>query len=288
MTVLIAGAGPAGVAAALELHRRSIPFRIVDRGGVGGMLRSASWIRNYPGFPGGIAGEDLAHRLADQLSQAGIEPASGSVGLDTAAGHKFAATIDCRPFACDAVIVAAGTRARPAGFDGEKDLGERLLYDVSQHPAASNAVVIGSGDVAFDYAVTLARRGVAATLLCRTTPKAIPFLHEQVRRLGVEVRAGVEVSKATVGNDGAVMLRTGDGSSITTDVVVVAVGRTADRSLLDRFDRLDIRSDGRTSVEGLFLAGDVLHPALRQVGVAVGDGIRAAAMAAESIGRPCQ
>ena len=286
MNALIVGAGPAGVAAALELHRRGIPFRIADRGGVGGMVSSAFWIRNYPGFPGGIAGDDLARRLATQLSSAGIEPVRGSVDLEPpATPGAFAATIDGEAVGCGTVIVATGTSPRLAGFDGERDLGERLLYDVSQCPAARTAVVIGCGDVAFDYAATLAQRGVTTTLLCRTAPKAIPFLQEQVGGLRVEVRVGVEVSKAMICDPGAVVLQTGDGVRITTDVVIVAVGRTANRALLARFDRLDVRSDGRTSVEGLFLAGDVLHPDLRQVGIAVGDGIRAAAMAAGSIDR---
>jgi thioredoxin reductase (NADPH) len=304
--VLIVGAGPAGMAAALELNRRGIGFRLVERHRVGGLALNAGWIRNYPGFPGGIEGRRLMGHFEAHLMEAGIEVAAGEIRAierghgDVGVGFRVKAGLRVRAEQSDlmegivfsAAILATGTVPVRAGFEGEPALraGGRLFYDVVDRLARRGCgtgdfnrwAVIGGGDVAFDYGISLAERGADVTLLCRSAPRAIGFLRGRAGELGLSVRAEEEIVSGVLSEDG-VRLALASGEAVRADAVMVAVGREADRTLFGAGEEIEVRPSGETTRDGLFLAGDVLHPELKQVGVAVGDGIRAAARAAEFI-----
>jgi len=290
--VCVIGAGPAGVAAALELARRGAPLRLFERGTVGGCLRCASLVRNYPGFPGGTGGGELAALMREQLAREGIEAEAGAAVIlgRSAGGLDVAGPGGVRAFRC--VVAATGTTPLRAGFEGEEELARegRLLYEATADAARAaggrRAVVIGGGDVAFDYAATLARAGARVTLLCRSVPRAIPFLRAQAAGLGVEVVEGDAPVRGSAAGGEAASLRTSGGRLLEVELLLVAVGRTADVGALDTLGRVDVSPDGRTTVPGLFVAGDVLHPGLRQAAVAVGDGTRAATFAADLLASP--
>ena len=284
--ILIIGAGPAGIAAALELHRRDIPFVIAEQSAIGGLARNANLIRNYPGFPDGIAGQALADILEAHIKSFGIGIVRGAVSFLAHEGNAFNAMVagDEEMFA--AVIVATGTMPVEAMFHGVGALlrTKKLLYEIGSLPNdMKNAVIFGGGDVAHDYALSLAARGIEITILSRSAPSAIPFLQQRAKEIGITVISGEDIDGVSINENGKVVIDTDNDRFIETDAMIVAIGRQANRTILSNFRKLEIFPDGSTSVRGIFLAGDVLHPEIRQVGTAVGDGIRAACMAAEYI-----
>jgi len=284
--ILIIGAGPAGIAAALELHRRDIPFVIAEQSAIGGLARNANLIRNYPGFPDGIAGQALADILEAHIKSFGIGIVRGAVSFLAHEGSAFNAMVAGDEEVFASVIVATGTMPVEGMFHGVGALlrAKKLFYEIGSLPQEiKNAVILGGGDVAHDYALSLAAHGIQITILSRSAPSAIPFMQQRAKEIGITVISSEDIDGVSINENGKVVIDTDNDRFIETDAMIVAIGRQANRTILSNFRKLEIFPDGSTSVRGIFLAGDVLHPEIRQVGTAVGDGIRAACMAAEYI-----
>ncbi len=287
--ILIIGAGPAGIAAALELNRQSADFKLVEKGKIGGIARNANLIRNYPGFPDGISGRDFIDLMEKQLNQFSIEVVHGEVKSLEYVNGKIVAKIPKNSAIFSAAIIASGTLPKKANFRGEKQLYKRrrLFYEIADvdFDKISDVVVIGGGDVAFDYVISLLQKNMSIRIISRSEPKAIEFLMANAKKLGIIIRQNETISSAKLERSGKVVLRTKGGDILSTDCVIVAVGRKPNILLLKNFSEIKIFDDGRTSFGNIFLAGDVLHSDIRQMGLAVGDGIRAAYNAAKIIER---
>jgi len=110
--IVIIGAGPAGISAAIQLKRSDIMPLILEKKRVGGLLREANLVENYPGFPGGILGKKLANLFDQQLKKEGIEVHIEKViNLDFENG-LFLITTEKRSFSASIVIIATGTQPR--------------------------------------------------------------------------------------------------------------------------------------------------------------------------------
>ncbi|MCD6595730.1 NAD(P)/FAD-dependent oxidoreductase [bacterium] len=281
--ILIVGAGPAGIAAALELNRRNIPFDIVERKSIGGSARNANLIRNLPGYPESISGAEFSHRAAEQFKNLGIDVVYETVNSIENYENRFKIIRNGIEIFYDAIIVAAGTSPIRAGFDGESELFEKkkLFYEITKLPKVENATVIGGGDVAFDYAITLFEMGIIPKILCRSQPRPIDFLMKSTNSNRIEIIADTRIEKVRMNENERLDIVLDNGSIAETDVIVVAVGRQANTKLLGNFDKFNIFPDGRTNIAGIFLAGDILHPSMRQVSLAIGDGCRVSIFATE-------
>lgn len=285
--VLIVGAGPAGIAAALELNRRNVHFKIIEKNEVGGIAVNANFIRNYPAFPDGISGTEFVHLMQRQLKKLAIDVSKGNVNSIGCENGQIYAEISGVKSIFGAVIIATGTVPKRAGFNGEEELfsAGKLFYDISQKNFADlkDVVVLGGGDVGFDYVISLIQKNVSAKIISRSEPKAIEFLRANAKKFGIEIRQNDAITLAKLNGEGKVIITTANGEKLATDAIVVAVGRKANLSLLNELNGIEIYSNGCTSMPKIFLAGDVLHPDLRQIGIAVGDGIRAATNAAKIV-----
>ena len=292
--VLVVGCGPAGIAAAIQAHRQRLAVRALDRSGPGGLLRAANRVENYPGFPGGIRGAELAARAVSQASAIGIafereeverieRRSDGTFDASLARGARIEAR---------SVVLATGTRPRELGIPGEAALRGSLVFDradeVPVGPAARDLLVVGGGDCALDQALSLAERGARVTVLVRSgRTRALSLLVERSKRAGIDLRFDAR----------PVGLRAEDGSLVVSVAapegplelrcggLLVAVGRepvTPAVGAIPR-DRLlrEVDAVGRSAVPGLYVAGDCRGGRARQAAIAAGDGLRAAIDALE-------
>jgi thioredoxin reductase (NADPH) len=287
--VVVIGAGPAGIAAATYLGRAGLNPLIFECSKPGGLLRNANLVENYPGFSKGITGEELAARFAEHLERLRIEVRKERVSWLGSSRGAFVIKTDAGRYASRAVIVAAGTLPKAPEIRGAQDLrGKYVFSDLVSVPRAGSrgrtAIVIGGGDAAFDYAISLDERGYDVIILTRSSPRCLPLLLERVVRSGMELRVGVTVESVERSTDGIKVRCKNRGRPLTlsADLLLAAFGRSPNLEFIEPKLRARIgipRNPPETAVPGLFVAGDVVRGPFRQTGIAVGDGILAAMLA---------
>jgi thioredoxin reductase (NADPH) len=290
--VLIIGAGPAGLAAALYAGRSLLKPTVLERMSIGGLVLSTEWIDNYPGFPDGINASELADRMHRQAERFGAEFVSdealslsrGETGFDvtTAEGTLFHAR---------SVIVATGAvpRALPVKEEA-KYRGRGISYCATCDAAFFRdkvVAVVGGGDSAVGEALVLAR-GCAKVIVAHPLEslQAAQVLVDQLRALpNVEFIPGA--SPAGVEGEGKVerlRLRLAAGGEAVIDVagVFVAMEFVPTGELLKGLVEADaqgyivVPETTESGIPGLFIAGDVRRKPLKQVVTAVADGAIAA------------
>jgi len=281
--VAIIGAGPAGIAAAVQLRRGGIPFLLYEGGRIGGLLNEAQRVENFPGVAGGLPGRDLAARLRRQLQAAGIAVEhdgvlhlafrDGLFAVRTAKGVRRAAR----------VILACGTTPLAAGppLDPERLRG-RLFASVLPllRARGETIAVIGGGDAACDYALSLAARNQVHILVRSARPRALPILLERCRgHRRIVIHEDCRLTGARSGGKGMIILtavRAADGSSreIACQRILTAIGRAPALQFLDPALRASL--PGLDKGKKIYLAGDVGNGRFRQAAIAAGDGLRAA------------
>ena len=286
--VIIIGGGPAGMAASVELARQGHRAVILERSRLGGLLSNANLVENYPGFPEGISGVALVERFTDQVKRTGIEVVYEEATSLTYEDGIFHVQTPSRVLRSQAVIIATGTK--PLTIDGLAEgnaAADRILHEVYpiREVTSKKIVIIGGGDVAFDYALSLARRNEVAILNRSADSKCCPGLRQMVDEAkSITYKTNVHVVPPVVSSEQGVLLwcqnATGK-SEIYADYVVVAVGRTGNVG-----DLLSKLASSRQRLENenlLQLAGDARHVDFRQTGIAVGGGIMAAMRVARAI-----
>jgi thioredoxin reductase (NADPH) len=309
--VVIVGAGPAGLSAAVYAASEGLSVLVVDSGGIGGQARSSSLIRNYLGFAKGISGSRLAEEAYDQAAVFGasfvfMHRATALARSD----ERFTLTLeDGRSVDAAAVILATGASYRRLGIPELEELtGAGVFYGGpgSEAPALTGkeVYVVGGGNSAAQAALHLARYARRVTLLVRARSLGVGTSHYLVR--SVESAANVDVRAETTiaGGGGPGRLRglvlvdgaTGDEETVAADALFVLIGarpQTAwlppelardDHGFLLSGD--DVPGDVwplerrpltlETSMPGVLAAGDVRHGSVKRVAAAVGAGAIAA------------
>jgi len=295
LTVVI-GAGPAGCAAAVQCARLDASVRLFDRTGrAGGLIANGFSIENYPGLERPLSGPAFARRLSEHLARFGIPVEHGELTGILPRDHGWLCRIGQAELPCRSLILCTGTQPRPFRVDGDARLRKRAVFhevrellDATDSPR--EVVVVGGGEAAFDYALTLAARGVRVTVAVRgQTARARGRLagmvtsHRSIRvLLGTRVLglagAGERVAAHAI-------LPTGE-ETWECDAVLAAVGRQSEVAGLVGAHVEAASLDRREPRPGLFLCGDARSGRLGQAGIAVGDGLRAARGAVERIGGP--
>jgi thioredoxin reductase (NADPH) len=291
--VLVVGAGPAGVAAATQVARLGLKARIIDRtGAAGGLVANGFLVENYPGLEAPVSGESLAARLADHLSRFGLAVEKREAHDLVNDDGVWIVTAGREEIAARAIVLAVGTRPKPLGAPGEAQAQDRVFYEVrdllAALPRASHVVVVGGGEASLDYALTLAARGAAVTLLVRGEAlRAGGRLVEAVSSAPlIEIRLEAHVEHI-VPSEGALAVEVAYPDELRflrADALLAAVGRTSALTPLfpecghgrpkDR--QIEVSSD-------LFVCGDARLGGLGQIGIAVGDGLEAAGIIARRL-----
>ncbi|MFH1861360.1 MAG: NAD(P)/FAD-dependent oxidoreductase [bacterium] len=277
--ITIIGAGPAGIAAAIQLQRYGLHPLLLERDQVGGLLRNAHWVENYPGFPHGISGPDLATLFALQLAGFGIQAHHEEVQILEFNSGVFHIVTDQRRLESQYVVIASGTKPKLwTDLAVEDSVRERIfcevfpLLDVSDKRVA----IIGASDAAFDYALNLAHKNRVFILNRSTEVRCLPLLWERVVR-DENVAYQPEVSVTAVENrDSGLRLRCSSqlNSELDVDYLLIAIGREPNLDYVS--ENLRLRWDELIRAKRLYRIGDADNGSFRQTAICVGDGVRAA------------
>ena len=288
--LVIIGAGPAGLTAAVYAGREGMKTVVLEKGVVGGMAAITDMIDNYPGFEEGVAGIDLAEKLRAQATRFGAELKVGvavkGVTRD-AAGGLLTVTTDGDPLLARAALVATGSTYRHLEVPGEAELiGKGVSFCATcDGPMyrGREVVVVGGGNSAAQESLFLAKFASRVKLLVRGAAlRASEILQADLKSHDkIEVvyntsitslaRVGAKLRLQTVDNV------SGKAGELETDGVFVFVGLLANTAdfvgSLDLDDRGFVVTDReyRTSLPGVYAAGDVRSGATWQIASAVGE-----------------
>ncbi|MBN1166614.1 MAG: NAD(P)/FAD-dependent oxidoreductase [Methanospirillaceae archaeon] len=278
--IIIIGAGPAGIAAAIQLHRYSIHSLIFEKNQPGGLLREAYCVENYPGFPHGISGSCLADILVHQLRAASADLFFEEVFSLEFYDDAFFVKTSYRTITAPYCIIASGTVPRPVATPFiDKEAGTHIYQSVLPLLEREDKliVIIGAGDAAFDYALHLAAQNEIIILNRGDKTRCLDLLfHRAMNSPRISYRKNTQVHSVRKRNN-MLQLTCFDTTGTCTlhaDYVLYATGR---RPALG-FITSDLQKIcGSLRKSGLLhLIGDVSNKRHRQAGIAIGDGISAA------------
>jgi thioredoxin reductase (NADPH) len=270
--LIVIGAGPAGLGAAIHAVHLGLDVLVLENGGIGGRLRYAGEVRNFPGFlaarPDGAA---LAKKLAEQARRAGVRIERKECGLIDRRGTCLVVQTSGGVQRGRSVIIATGVRPVPLAIPGAAGAKDRIHFYWTDIPGirGKTVAVIGGGEVAFDQACSLAEHGARVSVLTRgNSPRAFPGLVTTARRKGVRIRCNAPVRSVATASDGRLVLNTPD-TPVRSDFVLAATGSVPCLPVMTAAARNRMN-------QGLFLAGDVSEMNCKQAVVAFGDGVQKA------------
>jgi thioredoxin reductase (NADPH) len=293
-TVIILGSGPAGLTAALYAARANLQPLVVDGHEAGGQLTLTTMVENFPGFPEGLMGPDLIASMRQQAERFGAQFRGGSASAADLSRRPFRVTIEGAVEEAEALIIATGASAKLLGIETERKL---MGHGVSTCATCDgfffqgqDIVVVGGGDSAMEEATFLTKFARRVSVLHRRdTLRASKIMQERafknpkidfIWNATIEEIRDVKAGKVT-----GIRIRDLKTSALTerpVDGVFIAIGHTPNtqvfRGLLDMDEVGYIRThDGtKTSVPGVFAAGDVQDRVYRQAITAAGSGCMAA------------
>ncbi len=288
--IVVIGAGVAGLTAAMHVARYGLKVMVVDQAGVGGQIINAEKIENFPGFPQGISGIELGPALQEQAEAAGAEFMLDAVDALEIDGEHRIVRGGSEELRARAVIVAAGSSLRKLGIPGE----ERLLGAGVSHCASCDGPlfrgqpvsVIGGGDSALDEALTLGAHASRVSVIHRGSAlgaqETLAVRAARTANVEVILNTAVEEILGEQTVTGLRLLESGASRVHETKGVFVYVGLDPNSAFLNGVVKLDgaghIETDNlmRTSVEGIFAAGDIRAQSVAQLASVAGDGATAA------------
>lgn len=277
--LIVVGAGPAGLGAALQAKQTGLDVLVLERDRVGGRLNLAREVGNFPWHAAGRpTGAAIVRQLRRQAQRSGVRIAKQGCHRIDWNGRCFEVLTAAAVYRCRALIVATGVVPRRLEVPVAPAAARLVSYRWCDVPAGRGCrvAVIGAGEVAVDQACTLAERGARVTMLCRGgRPRASANLVALARSLGVRLKLNCTVLRIDASGDDGMVLATPRGR-IRADGVLVAIGGEPTAPALTAAAR---RMLGR----GLYIAGDGAAGSRRQAAVAFGGGVIAAISAMESI-----
>jgi len=301
--LIVIGGGPAGLTAGIYGARSGLKTLILEMMLPGGCIANAALVENYPGFPEGIPGSDLAKRLKDQCEYAGAEIHVMEKSLEVnLQGEKKRVITDNRKYCGAAVIIATGTQQRHLGIPSEKKFqGRGISYcAVCDGPffKNKNVVVVGGGNSAAIDALFLSGLAKNVKLIHRrSTLRAENALVEDMMSNRIKILYNTEIKEFKGENKlRSILINNKDKDEvreIETDGVFIQIGKLPNSAVakksgikLDERGYIGVDSNQRTNIDGVFAVGDVSVSPYKQMGTAIGTAIIAASEAYGYIKRP--
>ena len=295
--IVIIGSGPAGWTAAVYAARANLKPLLVTGQQPGGLLTTTSIVENFPGFPKGIDGNELMLGMQEQAKRFGTEVRYMSVvdGVDFSK-RPFTVTVDGEAIETKSVIISVGAGHRHLGVPGEHELENRgVTYCATCDGALpifrnKPLVVVGGGDSACEEAVFLTHFASQVYLIHRRdTLRASKIMAERVLNhpkikpiWNIEIVAVDDIAKNQVSGVRLRDIVSGTESALECAGVFVAIGHTPNTAIfkgqieLNPMGYVTLHGGSRTSVEGVFAAGDCADSVYRQAITAAGMGCAAA------------
>jgi thioredoxin reductase (NADPH) len=296
--LIVVGGGPAGLTAALYTAREGIETLVLDRAGLGGQAAVTERLDNFPGFPEGVSGAELADRLKRQAERFGVETVGAADVANVARDGNCVCvtTREGEEYDAMAVIIATGSTYKRLGVPGEDDfIGAGIHFcatcDAAFYKDAKELLVIGGGNSATEEGLFLTKFADKVTLLTKDTRlSASAILREKVERhpqmemihsSTVQEFRGEKRLEEVVIKD----TETGGTRELRPSGVFVFIGLTPNTGFLandgvglTKWGFIETDNELRTSVAGVFAAGDVRAGSTKQAASAAGEGATAALM----------
>lgn len=292
--VVMVGAGPSALAAAIYTTREDVQTVLYERGVVGGLAAITDVVDNYPGFPDGVQGMTLAEELQKQAERFGAVIDFGDVSAIRDDGTEKVLTIDGKDVRAKAVLIATGSDYKKIGAPGERENYGRGVHYCATCDGAfyrdKRLVVVGGGNSAVQETIFLTRFASHIDLLVRSTLKASEVLQHDLQKYIDSGQVVVHLATTTdeiVADGGKIVkvkgTKNGQLQEFATDGVFVFVGLEPNTGFLKGSDiELDevglVKTDTQlaTNMPGVFASGDVRSGATMQIASAVGEGATAA------------
>lgn len=289
---VVIGGGPAGITAALYLARSDVSVAMVEKLSPGGQMLMTHLIENYPGFPDGIEGWKLADLMAAHLGHYTVERIGDEVRTIESVDGKHRITVGGETIEATAVVLATGARYKRVGIPGEKEfVGRGVSYCAlcdGNFFRGQTVAVIGGGNSALEESLYLSRLVKKLYLIHRRDD----FRGQKCYQDRCSVSPVIEILRSTVvcsieGGDSVTGIEVRDVKNdecrnLPVDGVFVFVGFEPQGDFYpeglarDAHGFIKTDEEMRTSIDGIFAAGDIRSKSCRQVATAVGDGASAA------------
>ncbi len=291
--LLIVGSGPAGLTAAVYAARANLRPVVIEGLAAGGQLMLTTDVENYPGFPDGILGPELMMKFREQAERFGAEFVTADADRVDLAASPFGAWVGATEYRGRAMVVSTGATARMLGLESERAL---LGHGVSTCATCDGfffreqaIAVVGGGDSAIEEAIFLTKFATAVTVVHRRDELRASKIMQDRALANPKINFRWNTAVDEVIGDGRVeklRLRdtvTDQRSDLDVSGLFVAIGHDPNTKLFE--SQLDLDDNGyivtqpsstRTSVDGVFAAGDVQDQVFRQAITAAGTGCMAA------------
>jgi thioredoxin reductase (NADPH) len=294
--VIMVGAGPTALTAAIYTTREDIETLLFEKGVIGGLAAITDWVDNYPGFPEGVAGLSLADSLQKQAERFGAVIELGEVSSLEKTGELITLQTTSGEMKAKSVLLATGSDYKKLGIPGEKEYYGRGVHYCATCDGAfyrdKRLVVVGGGNSAVQEAIFLTRYATHIDLLVRGPKmRASEVLQKELAKHSDKITVHYNTTTdEVVATDNKVTSvsctkDSKDKVSIETDGVFVFIGLMPNTQAFQgcgiEFDEIGlIKTDQelQTKVPGIFAAGDVRSGATMQIASAAGEGATAALM----------
>jgi len=291
--LIVVGGGPAGLTAALYGSRSGLSTLVIEEKAIGGLLSEIPFVENYPGFQKGIAGLDLAAKMSEQARKAGAEihEIEAVKSIDVG-GKLILVDTDRASYSCRSLILATGGVHRPLGAKGEEQLkGRGVSYCALCDGAffkGKRVAVVGGGNSAASSALYLTGLARQVYLIHRREElRAEEAMIKAIKDKGVQILLNREILEIKgEGKLRSILMHdksTNEPSEMEVDGLFVEVGEIPNSRLaqnlgaeLDQEGFILVDDRQRTSIHGVFAAGDVTSHPVKQISTAVGQGAVAA------------
>lgn len=290
--VIIIGSGPAGYTAGTYTSRARLKTLIISGSMPGGQLMTTSEVENYPGFPNGIFGPELMMNMRQQAERFGAIVVDDEVTKVNFQQNPFTITTYSKEYQCKSVLVCTGASPRKLGIEGEQNFsGRGVSYCATCDGPffkGEDIIVVGGGDTALEEATFLTKFGKSVKIIHRRNslraskilqdkafenPK-IEFIWDSAL---IDIKGDKKVNSVLIQN-----VLTNEVREISCGGIFIAIGHEPNTSIfkdnleLDERGYIVLKSQTKTSVDGIFAAGDVHDYRYRQAITAAGFGCMAA------------
>lgn len=293
--VLMVGAGPASLSAAIYTTREDLSTVLYEKGVIGGLAATTDWVDNYPGFAKGVSGLELAEQLEQQAVRFGAKIEFGEVlDIKDSGKYKTISTTD-GDIKAKAVLISTGSDYRKLGIPGEEEFYGRGVHYCATCDGAfyreKKLVVVGGGNSAVQEAMFLTKFATHIDLVVRGDKfRASDVLIKELDKFPqIKIHMNTTTDEIVAGDDGKVSKvigtdkKTGKKVEFSTDGVFVFIGLLPNTGFLKNtgieFDEIGlIKTDNNleTNIPGVFCAGDVRSGATMQIASAIGEGATSA------------
>jgi thioredoxin reductase (NADPH) len=290
--VIIAGAGPAGMTAAVYTSRANLSTLMIERGMPGGQMANTEDVENYPGFES-ILGPDLSTKMFEHAKKFGAEYAYGDIKEIIDNGDVKTVVAGSKQYKAYSVIISAGAEYKKVGVPGEKELSGRGVSYCAVCDGAffkgKELYVIGGGDSAVEEGVYLTRFASKVTIVHRRdelrAQKILQdraFANEKIDFIWNHTIKSINDKDGKVGSVTLVSTQDGAEQELPADGVFIYIGMIplskpfTNLGITNENDYIETNERMETKVSGIFAAGDIREKTLRQIVTATGDGSIAA------------